>query len=269
MCIRDRVDNQVADIAASIDDAMKEENDSTPGLVCTDEIKVSTSELQTDTITENVDLPAGLNESTADSNLDVSEKITVPDTPPQTSTSENTVKVENNTDELQNENAVESEMNGNSNELENNIGKKEVVLNNGCTADALQDDKLLVDTDNDNNGNENLCVEESIGTKESNASVLHMDPHEKTPPETSTQLQHDPSENVPGVTKIIDDSTDIGSEIVNKETVAAIRMETDVSEEIGAGEPMESTKSIEDEDINQEQEEELLDIPTFLRRQAN
>ena len=35
------------------------------------------------------------------------------------------------------------------------------------------------------------------------------------------------------------------------------------------GRVMSSEEEVTDEDYNQEQEEELLDIPTFLRRQAN
>ena len=134
---------------------------------------------------------------------------------------------------------------------------EEIKLENNLDHDITEENKIDKDLDINNLLKENKKVDE---TSES----LNLVDENKQPTVRKLSLfdtLEDVEENIPLKTTektepIFEDRIDISDSKLNEETEVSI-------EEFSA------ENSGEDENFSQDSEEELLDIPTFLRRQAN
>ena len=140
--------------------------------------------------------------------------------------------------------------------LENSSLHEEIKLENNLDHDITEENKIDKDLDVKNSLKENKKVEET------SESVNLVDENNQPTVRKLSLFDtlEDVEENIPKTAEktepVFEDKIDISDSKLNEETEVSI-------EEFSA------ENSGEDENFSQDSEEELLDIPTFLRRQAN
>jgi len=141
--------------------------------------------------------------------------------------------------------------------LENSSLHEEIKLENNLDHETIEENKIDKDLDVKNSLKENKKVEET------SESVNLVDENNQPTVRKLSLFDtlEDVEENIPLKTTektepIFEDRIDISDSKLNEETEVSI-------------EEFSSEDSGEDENFSQDSEEELLDIPTFLRRQAN